>query len=491
MKNRLIIGLLAVGLAAGVAAERLMPAMWRLFEVTVGATSLKVESDAPLTAVGSGFMYQGKLRDGSNAVNGLYDFQFSLYDAVTGGTQIGGAVQVTQTVTSGIFSVLVDFGAGSFNGDARYLEIAVRPSGGSYTTLAPRQPLTPVPYALLALKTKGYHNVIVVSSDGGDFTSVQAALNSISGNSAGNKFLILVKPGTYGGQVTMKPFVDIEGAGEKITKLTYTGNPALQVGTVIGASNAEIRFLTTENTGAATYAVGMSNNGASPSILHVTATASGGTYNYGVYNSTSSPVMKNVTLTATGGPGNTYGMNNYASAPVMNNVIATASGASGGNYGISNENSSPATMNNVTATASGGSGSYGVYNSQSSPTMNVVTATASAGNFNYGVYNYASSPAMNNLTSTSTGGTPYAVYNYASSPTISNSTLFGGMDAVFSTGAGNVFVNNSRLTGNVWNDSSTVKIGGSYLNGFVGGPAPITCAGNFDENYAFFPNTCP
>jgi hypothetical protein len=52
-------------------------------------------------------------------------------------------------VTNGLFTVQLDFGAGAFQGDARWLQIAVKCAGdASYTTLSPRQPLTPAPYAL-------------------------------------------------------------------------------------------------------------------------------------------------------------------------------------------------------------------------------------------------------------------------------------------------------------------------------------------------------
>jgi hypothetical protein len=46
--------------------------------------------------------------------------------------------------------VELDFGSGAFAGEARWLQTAVRcpAGGGEYTTLAPRQALNPVPYAL-------------------------------------------------------------------------------------------------------------------------------------------------------------------------------------------------------------------------------------------------------------------------------------------------------------------------------------------------------
>jgi hypothetical protein len=54
------------------------------------------------------------------------------------------------TITEGSFTVLLDFGATAFNGDARWLQIAVRSPAGSgvFTTLSPRQELTATPYAL-------------------------------------------------------------------------------------------------------------------------------------------------------------------------------------------------------------------------------------------------------------------------------------------------------------------------------------------------------
>jgi hypothetical protein len=101
--------------------------------------------------MGTAFTYQGRLIDGGNLANGEYDFEFKLYDAPSDGTQIGSTVTVEDvTVIDGLFTVKLDFGSGAFRGDARYLEIGVRPGGstGAYTTLDTRQELTPAPYAL-------------------------------------------------------------------------------------------------------------------------------------------------------------------------------------------------------------------------------------------------------------------------------------------------------------------------------------------------------
>src|SRR5438477_9044318 len=84
--------------------------------------------------------------------------------------------------------------------------------------------------------TTQYSNVIVVARSGGDFNSVQQALNSIQDNSPTNRYLVWVAPGTYTetGTVLMKPYVDIEGAGEGPTKIvSFTSS----TGTADGASN--------------------------------------------------------------------------------------------------------------------------------------------------------------------------------------------------------------------------------------------------------------
>src|SRR5688572_29756831 len=103
----------------------------------------------PLSPVGRGISYQGQLKYEGSPANGQYDFAFTLYDAVEGGTQVGSPVNIDdQTVTEGVFKVSLDFGVGVFQGEARWLEIAVRPAGsGSYTTLTPRQALAATPYA--------------------------------------------------------------------------------------------------------------------------------------------------------------------------------------------------------------------------------------------------------------------------------------------------------------------------------------------------------
>lgn len=105
-------------------------------------------------ALGNAIGYQGQIELDGAPVNGSCDFQFSLWNAASGPTQIGSTQTRTGVaVNDGLFMVDgLDFGATAFNGDPRWLQIAVRcPAGsGSYTTLSPRAAVRSSPYALYA-----------------------------------------------------------------------------------------------------------------------------------------------------------------------------------------------------------------------------------------------------------------------------------------------------------------------------------------------------
>ncbi len=102
-------------------------------------------------AQGTAFTYQGRLNDGVNPASGSYALRFTLYDALTGGNVVAGPLTNSPTaVSNGLFTATLDFGA-NFPGTNRWLEIGVRTNGnGALTTLAPRQPITPTPYAITA-----------------------------------------------------------------------------------------------------------------------------------------------------------------------------------------------------------------------------------------------------------------------------------------------------------------------------------------------------
>src|ERR1035438_8617327 len=101
-------------------------------------------------AQGTAFTYQGRLNDGASAASGkTYGMVFYLYDAPTNGNQLGNLGIVSVTVSHGLFTLPLDFG-NVFDGNPRWLEISVQKNGGGFTTLNPRQSVTPAPSALFA-----------------------------------------------------------------------------------------------------------------------------------------------------------------------------------------------------------------------------------------------------------------------------------------------------------------------------------------------------
>lgn len=101
--------------------------------------------------LGTGFSYQGQLKESGVPFNGSADMVFGLFDSESGGNPIGGAIPLADVaVVNGLFTVELDFGTSPFNGQAVWLEVSVEG-----VILAPRQALTPAPYALFALDGPG------------------------------------------------------------------------------------------------------------------------------------------------------------------------------------------------------------------------------------------------------------------------------------------------------------------------------------------------
>ncbi|MDB6027387.1 MAG: repeat protein, partial [Verrucomicrobiales bacterium] len=125
-------------------------------------------------AQGTAFNYQGKLSNGGNPANGSYDLTFALYATSSNGVAMAGPVTNSATsVTNGLFTTTIDFGAGVFTGTSYWLEIGVRLNGGgSFATLSPRQAVTPTPYAI---KSVNADTAVVASNFNGIISAGQVS----------------------------------------------------------------------------------------------------------------------------------------------------------------------------------------------------------------------------------------------------------------------------------------------------------------------------
>ena len=130
-------------------------------------------------AQGTAFTYQGSLSHHGRPASGSFDFQLSIHGSINGAEDIiaGPLSRFKTPVTDGFFSVQLDFGSDVFDGNSRWLEIAVRTNGGTiFQTLAPRHSLTPAPYAITAGK------VVSGGIAGGHYT------NAVTFSSSSNRF---------------------------------------------------------------------------------------------------------------------------------------------------------------------------------------------------------------------------------------------------------------------------------------------------------------
>lgn len=141
---------------------------------------------APMGApVGTAFLYQGQLKQNGQLVTGQCDLQFQLFNDPTAGTQVGPTQTFTAvSVTGGVATVTLDFGASAFTGNAGWLQLATAcPSGSSLTPLTPRQALAPTPNAVFAETAQSASSATTATnfsgSLAGDVTGTQGATSVV------------------------------------------------------------------------------------------------------------------------------------------------------------------------------------------------------------------------------------------------------------------------------------------------------------------------
>ena len=152
--------------------------------IALAAALLAAVSSA--LAQGTAFTYQGRLNDGAAPANGSYDLTFTLQSAASGAAQVGGLVMRNATIVSnGLFTVSLDFGD-QFPGAERWLEIGVKTNGAAaFTSLAPRQALASVPYAVRAANAAtalGVSGSVSASQISGTINSTMLAAGAAAAN---------------------------------------------------------------------------------------------------------------------------------------------------------------------------------------------------------------------------------------------------------------------------------------------------------------------
>ena len=358
-------------------------------------------------AQGTAFSYQGRLNDTGQPANGSYDLTFGLFNASGGGGQVGNTLTNTATaVSNGLFTVTLDYGSGVFTGPNLWLEIAARTNGAaSFTTLAPRQLILPVPYAVMANSASnllgtlptaqlsaGTANINISgnaatatsatsATTAGSATSATTANNfsgSLSGNVTGTQSATVVS--TVGGQTAANV-----ASGASAANAATSANTASTIVKRDGSGNFSVGTVTLGgvlNLPVTTAGAGIIYSGGSP-LLHA----------YGAGNSFVGLNAGNLTMsgsdnTANGSQAlldNTSGSNNIAVGYQAGYWITT------GSSNIDIGNPGTAIDNNIIRIGSGQSQTFiaGVINGNGAGLGGLnASALFSIGNTNGGVGNF-------------------------------------------------------------------------------------------------------
>ncbi len=322
-------------------------------------------------------------------------------------------------------------------------------------------------------------------TNGAALLAAMAAIPTPTGRD--EAWLLRVEPGLYdlgGATLEMKPWVDVEGGGQNITvvRSEICGLLGLNpIGAVTGASVAELRNLSVENTCAVAERIGVAisvpDTATAASIHRVTA--------------------RSTSVAPTGWAAAIYV---DGARTTIEDVKANSSGATYWNAGIVVRADSALILDTI-GVGDGGDMSYGlvlvgdVFVPEPHMTVNRCSFLGTNSLDGYGVFVISASADLEHLSSG--GSLAVVVANSNGNNTVNASHLAatGGVEATISGGSLAVTISQSR----VWSYTAptvlaeptvVMRVAATQLWGDpVSGT--VTCAGVWDENWNFYTNTCP
>lgn len=353
------------------------------------------------------------------------------------------------------------------------------------------------------------NQVVVVPAKGTaaqNGTNLLTTYNGITGASTNNRFLVQLEPGIYdlGDQnLVMKDWVSLAGAGVDATLIRGNGNPAgptpLDRGLIQGAHSNELRDLTVRAfpTQSRPYLVPIFLTDATPGaapvdtrIYRVRTQAFGSDiYCGGIFGLFTQSVIEDVEVRSAC-PAQATGIifqGSANAAPLLRRVdVAASSNGSPSNWtawgvAVLNPASYPRSIRieDSAISASGGSTAIGLYfDAPSAESVSVVDSTITGRN------------AATDSHGASIGGAASLTMQFVHSRFHAEAESGNAVGIV--NGSTLLRLQNSVVSGatNTIVGGLGTSVGASALEG---GPVSgsVTCAGVYDENFAFFPSTCP
>jgi hypothetical protein len=204
------------------------------FGITASNDNLlgSITGGAPMT---DSFTYQGYLEESGAPAKGYYDFDITIWDAETLGTQIASCTTLAMDnvhVTDGVFSFHLQPDQPTdtvFNGAARWLQVNVRTHATPSWTTLPRQPITAAPYAW-SLRPGAHiegeiNNAILYIKNTNNTTTSGSAIAAVSGAPTAPTIAGYHSgdgPGIYGSTAGAYPAVEGMHTGSGIALAGYS-----------------------------------------------------------------------------------------------------------------------------------------------------------------------------------------------------------------------------------------------------------------------------
>ena len=300
--------------------------------------------------------YQGYVTDaGGSPISNTVTLVFRIWDASSGGSEVWSETHNNVPVNQGYFSVFLGsqgtpLTPSVFSSTSRYIEVTF-----GATTFG-RQRFASVPYALVASHASeaitstyattatyalnapsssggvDWQYVKVVAKSGGDYTSVTEAMNAINPSSA-ERYLVLVMPGVYEEQVTLKQYVHLKGAGIESTFISSAANDANfnqdAAATMLVPANVQVSNLTVRNTSTTNDGVALKISGGNAETIldnvQLEVLGAGGGEHIGLYTN-GTPLLRHVLIEVSGGTSQNWGVFTNVSSFTMTDTTIRATG---------------------------------------------------------------------------------------------------------------------------------------------------------------------